>query len=140
MLANMQPPPSAPSAQAGGHGPFSDADIQQIMVETGFSYQQVCQAIDSTGAQTKEQLFPNVYEGTGIQPQQPSAEGQETMGPGAVQAQPGAPPPMAPAEANEGGMPTPTQSAPVEGISPEVAQAVHTAMAPKSKYKRMSPA
>jgi hypothetical protein len=134
----MSPPPSGPPPAGNGHGPFSEEDIQQIMADTGYSYQQVCQAIDQTGAQTKEDLFPQFYSGQGIQPQAP---GQETVSPGAVQGaapSPGAMPPTAPPEATEG---EPVQSAPTEmaegeGIDPKVALAMHAAMAPKSRYRR----
>lgn len=144
MSANMQqppppsmpPPPSGPPGGAGDHGPFSDEEIQRIMADTGYSYQEVCARIDQTGATTKEQLYPQVYSGQGIEP-----EGQ-TVGAGVVQGEPGAPPATAmPAEAG-----APVQSAaPMneqaagggapEGIDPEIAQQMHSMLAPKYKRK-----
>jgi hypothetical protein len=111
------------SAPAGkGHGPFSPEDIDQIMAETGYEYDQVCADIDRTSAQTKEELYPQFYSGQGIQPQ------GQMMSPGAVQGDPS----MA--------MATPTdesataQAAPAEGpaLSPEALSAMHQAMAPST--------
>lgn len=125
----MQPPAPEAAPQAGGHGAFSEADIQEIMAQTGYSYDAVCQAIDQTQATSKEQLFPNVYTNQGVQP--------ETMqGPQTVQgAPPGVPvpaaaPPMAPPPAE--GSAAPAMAAPTgaEGIPPEVAQFMHSQMAP----------
>lgn len=152
----MQYPPPTASAPTNatptgqGHGPFSGEDIQQIMADSGYSYSQVCADIDRTGAQSKETLYPQLYSGEGIQPQ------GETVGPGVVQgaAPPpdaraqaqaamqgnAAPPMMPPAEASEGEAPQTPQAEAMEGesegIPPEVAQAMHTAMAPPTR-KRM---
>lgn len=145
------PPPTAnapmPASTGQGHGPFSEEDIAQIMAETGYSYEQVCQAIDSTGATSKEQLFPQFYSGEGIQPQ------AESVGPGVVQGAPppdaraqaqaamqgNAPPPMAPPEVSEGEAPQTPQAEAMEGesegIPPEIAQAMHTAMAPPTRKR-----
>lgn len=135
-------PPSAPPAAAptGGHGPFSDADIQQMMAATGYDYQKVCSDIDQSGATTKEEVYPQIYSGQGIMPAAP-ADGQMAA-PGVVQGQPppmppGGPPPMPPPEAGEGEAPQspPQEAAEGEGIDPRVAQAMHKQMAP-TKYKR----
>lgn len=150
MSTNMsQPPPPSmppgapPPSGGGGYGPFSEEEIQQMMIDTGYDRARVCQTIDQTGATTKEQAFPQIYSGSGIQPQ------SETVGPGAVQGQPpsapGAnpmqmPPGAAPArampqEAGEGEPPqsAPTEAAEHEGIDPKVAQAMHAMMAPKKR-------
>lgn len=149
----MQYPPPTASAPATaptgqGHGPFSEDDIQKIMQMTGYSYERVCADIDRSGAQSPEELYPNVFQGTGIQPQ------GETVGPGVAQGPPppdaraqaqaamqgNAPPMMAPAETSEGEAPQTPQAEAMEGesegIPPEVAQAMHTAMAPPTR-KRM---
>lgn len=141
------PPPtaSAPTtAPTGkGHGVFTEEDIAQICAETGYSYDQVCADIDRSGATSKEQLYPQFYSGEGIQPQ------TETAGPGVVQ---GAPPPDARAQAQaamqgtappvtppvvEAGTGEVPQAAPVEGegIPPEIAQVMHTAMAPPTRKR-----
>lgn len=141
------PPPSAgapATAPTGkGHGAFSEEEIAQICAETGYSYDQVCQDIDRSNATSKEQLYPQFYTGEGIQPP------AETVGPGVVQGAPppdaraqaqaamqgsAAPPVMAPAEAGTGEVP---QGAPMEdeGIPPEIAQAMHTAMAPPTRKR-----
>lgn len=117
-------PPStggSTSAPAGkGHGVFAPEEIEQIMAETGYDYEQVCADIDRTGAQTKEDLYPQFYSGQGIQPQQ-------AMGPGAVQGDPS----MAMATPTEDGA-TAGAPVPAEGPSlpPETLHAMHQAMAP----------
>lgn len=130
------PPPGGPPPSGQGHGPFSEEDINQIMIETGYSYDQVCKDIDASGATSKEQLYPQLYSGAGIEPQQP-ADGQmasDSVVQGQPPAEPGAPPAAIPPEAgaevsqNEGGMSM--------GIDPKVAQALHSAMSPSSRYKR----
>lgn len=111
------------SAPAGkGHGPFSEEDINQIMAETGYEYQQVCDDIDRTGARTKEELYPNFYSGEGIQPQ------GQMAGSGAV---PGGEMAMA-TPTDDGATAAAAAAPPVEGLglSPEALQAMHDAMAP----------
>ena len=139
---SMPPPPSGPPPSGSGHGPFSEEEIQEIMAETGFSYEQVCQAIDQTGAQTKDQVYPNFYSGRGIEPQ--GAPPPETVAPGVVQGQPAAPdpegmappPPMMPSEGGEASAEMPP-AAP-EGIDPRLAQAIHDELKPRgAKYRRM---
>lgn len=109
----------AASAPAGkGHGPFSEQDIQQIMADTGYDYQTVCDDIDRTGAQTKEELYPQFYSGQGIQP----AAGQMM---GAGMTQPG-PPVATPQEEM-----APAPAAPsADALPPEALEAMHQSMAP----------
>lgn len=150
MSANMPPPsppmpPSPPSSDGGGYGPLSEEDIQQMMADTGFSREQVCQAIDRTGATTKEQVFPQLYSGAGIEPPQPQGE---TVGPGAVQGDPtqqGQPPsqpmatsPNAVPPPPDAGMPSqggaPMQAQPqADGIDPAIAEKMHALLAPKNR-------
>lgn len=139
---SSMPPPNGPPPPVGkGHGPFTEEDIQQMMADSGYSYEQVCAAIDQTGATSKEQVFPNIYSGAGIQPQVPADEQMTSEGvvQGRPLAQPGAQPVMAPPESGEGEAPpsAPAVMADGEGmgIDPRVAQALHSQMAP-SKYKR----
>lgn len=141
MSANMQapppqqPPPSNAPPSAAGHGAFSEEEIQQIMAETGFTYQQVCQAIDQTGATTKEQVFPQFYSGQGIQPDPssmppPPTEGQP-VGPGVVQGEPAQVPIDPAAAAEPGAAAMPTQ--PADGIDPAVAEHMHKLLASKTR-------
>jgi len=128
--------------------PWTEEMIQQVSQETGYSPEQCRADIARTGAQTKEQLYPQFYSGTGIQPQ------GETVGPGIVQGPPpdaraqaqaamqgnaAAPPMTAPAEASEGEAPQTPQAEAMEGesegIPPEVAQTMHTAMAPPTRKR-----
>lgn len=140
----IQPPvsrmrPAPPSEEPAGN--FTPEDIAQIAQDTGYSPEQVQQDIARTDAQTKEELYPNVYQGTGIQP--------ETMGSGVVQGQPPPPPGEAPPpappmpgaapEAMEGGPGQIANAAPgegSEGLPPEALEAMHTAMAPSPRPMR----
>lgn len=141
MSTMMQPPPSAPPMPPSGPplqaGPWTDEMIQQVAQETGYSVDQVKADIQRTGATSPADLYPNFYQGKGIQPQgQPASPDGQMASEGVVQGQPppSAAPPMAPSDTAEG---EPVQSAPpgVQGIDPRVAQAMHSAMKP-SKFKR----
>lgn len=143
MSQQPTPPPAPPPMATGskpGHGPFTEGDIQQICADTGYDYDKVCHDIDATGAQTKEELYPNTYSGEGIEPQ-----GQTLGGAGQVQgeappvndrraqaqaAMQGAPMQQAPPEEGEPAQSPQAESTEGESIPPEVAQAMHTAMAP----------
>lgn len=57
--------PPAPQQQAQFP---TDQDIQEIQAATGYSPQRIMQDVQQTHAQSKEELYPNVFGGTGIQP------------------------------------------------------------------------
>jgi hypothetical protein len=115
---------STSALSAEGHGPFAPEDIQQIMADTGYEYQQVCDDIDRTGAKTKEELYPQLYSGAGIQPMN-----QPPMNPGAM---PGGE--MAMGTPTDDGATAAAAAAPPAdgpaGLSPEALRAMHDAMAP----------
>lgn len=140
-----QPPPSAPPMPPSGPPPqageWTDEMIQQVAQDTGYPVERIKEDIARTGATSPAELYPNFYQGKGIQPQgqQAPPDGQ-MVSEGVVQGQPpagrGAPPAMAPPDTAEGEL---VQSAPpgIQGIDPQVAQAIHSAMKP-SKFKRRS--
>lgn len=118
--------------KAGGHGPFSDADIQQIMAETGYDYDTVCQDIDRTNAKTKEDLYPQFYGGTGIEPQTMSATGGPV--PASTPPVPAAASASAPATAAATPAVTPsgneTPATESDTLPPEALEALRASMAP----------
>lgn len=90
---------------------------------TGYSYDQVCADINRTGAQSKEQLYPNLYSGQGIEPmqQQPAVAGAA------------APPPALAPSGNQTPM---TES---DTLPPEALEALRAEMAPPAEAAATTP-
>lgn len=140
----MNAPPSSAPPSIPPPMPTPALDVEEIARETGYSVERIQADIARTGAQTKEDLYPQFYSGAGIQPQGETVapgvvQGQPPAQPGAeampMPAQPGAAPPIAPAEAG-GSMPVAPTAAGPQGIDPEVAQAMHTMMKPRRPPQR----
>lgn len=102
-------------------------DPQEIARETGLPVEQVQQDIARTGAVSKEELYPEVYASQVPEQMAAPTEGQ-MVSPGVVQDPTAVPPPQMPAETAPQGM---------EGIPPEVMQAVHAQMAPPRTPSKM---
>lgn len=126
---------------SGGHGPFSAEDVQQIMADTGYDYDRVCRDIDASGASTKEQLYPKLYSGEGIQPMTPAAAPAPAPAPAAAAPAGMQTPESAVPAGNPGAMPAPAPSdmqtaAPAmeqDTLPPEALEAMRASMAPPSQ-------
>lgn len=84
-MTPMSPAPAAPQAAPPVENPLMD-QIPQIAADTGYTPKRIMQDIAHTGSTTKEELYPALYSGQGIQPM--DGQSLSSGGGGVMQGQP----------------------------------------------------
>lgn len=112
--STMRPPMQ--NAAPASVGAWTPEMIAQCVQDTGYTEDQVKAKIAETGAQTPQELFPQLYSGAGIEPQGPPPDAGMAPEGAAPPPEAAAPPPAA--APMEGG----------EGLSPEGVAAMQMAM------------